>query len=441
MAKSRRDAVEVARRKKAGRSDAVSGGALKVRDGDSSPVPSERGTPMRSVTQEVGPKKGPAMRNVGLDLGSSSISYCERRGGAVTERRTARSITELTKSVLAANTLRARVAIEACREAWHVHDVLTAMGHDVVLVDTTRVRQMGLGHHGRKTNRIDAEVLATALEENRIPTAHVLSPSRRTLRERVLMRASLVETRSRMVVAVRGLLRSRGIRIGGCKSGAFVAHLRGRVTDPDLLLYLAPPLAVLEQTEVQIVAVEEQLKELAEKEPLVPVLMSVPGVSLIVAMMFLSVVDDARRFRSAHQFESYLGLVPAEFSTGDGRTLGAISKAGNCYLRSTLVQSGWSILTRANADDPLRRWGLVVAARRGKSVAVVAVARRLAGILWAMSRDGTFYDPKSVEHALRPRDPERQKELSRQAQRDRATKLRRYGRRENVGGRTQAPTP
>ncbi len=76
----------------------------------------------------------------------------------------------------------ARVAIEACREGWHVAERLTAWGHGPVMVDTTRVKQLGIGHHGRKNDRIDAEGLATALLSGRIPQAHILSPARQRLR-------------------------------------------------------------------------------------------------------------------------------------------------------------------------------------------------------------------------------------------------------------------
>ena len=77
----------------------------------------------------------------------------------------------------------ARVAIEACREAWFAHDTLRAWGHQVLLVDTTRSRQLGIGQHGRKNDRIDAEQLARAVERGGIPLAHLLSPHHRGSRE------------------------------------------------------------------------------------------------------------------------------------------------------------------------------------------------------------------------------------------------------------------
>ena len=115
----------------------------------------------------------------------------------------------------------------------------------------------------------------------------------------------------------------------------------------------------------------------------------------VVAASFISVVDEADRFRHAHQLESYIGLVPGENSSGSKRRLGAITKEGNSYLRALLVQAAWNIL-RTKGDDPLKSWATKVAARRGKKVAVVALARRLVGVLWAMWRDGADYDPRAL---------------------------------------------
>ena|GEM_PF-2306639 len=137
-------------------------GATDSREKDSadlSPVALAAGTPTRLVTQKEGAKERSAMRNIGLDLGAKKISFCEVEDGKVVARRTV-SVLSALEDTLGVNTPKARVAIEACREAWHVHDELVRWGHEVKLVDTTRVKKLGIGQHGRKTDRIDAEVLA-----------------------------------------------------------------------------------------------------------------------------------------------------------------------------------------------------------------------------------------------------------------------------------------
>ncbi len=335
------------------------------------------------------------MRKVALDLGAKKTTYCEVQNGVVVERATV-TLSDSLRSLLGPDEPPAQVAIEACRQAWYVHDLLRGWGNEVLLVDTTRSRQLGIGQHGRKTDRVDAEVLARAVENGRIPAAHVLSPHRRELRRRLGIRRALVENRAQMVTTARGLASELGERLPSCTTERFVRAV-GRASLPaELKAMLEPLLATVEVLDLKLAGIEAELGKLCTAEPIVQHLCTVPGVGGIVAAAFVSVIDDARRFRRAHEVESYLGLVPSENSTGGKQRLGAITKKGNPYLRALLVEAAWSVLRNAGADDPLRRWGLAVAKRRGKTIAVVAIARRLVGILWALWRDGTVYDPASL---------------------------------------------
>ncbi len=337
------------------------------------------------------------MRSVALDLGAKSISYCEVSNGQVIRRQTVKAIGSLEPS-LGSQAAPARVAIEACREAWFVHARLTEWGNEVLLVDTTRSRQMGVGQHRRKTDRIDAEVLARAVERGTIPLAHLLSPHRQDLRRQLGVRRALVETRAQYIVVIRGLLRERGLRLPACSRPWFPTRLRE--TDmPTELRALVEPLAVaMGVLNAQLEQVEVRLAEVCAMEPAINQLATVPGVGLIVAASFVSVIDDAGRFNNAHQVEAYLGLVPSEYSSGGPakRRLGAITKQGKTYLRSLLVQAAWLIVRSNQKDDPLYCWAKAISERRNARIAIVAVARRLAGILWAMWRDETVYEPGIV---------------------------------------------
>jgi transposase len=227
-----------------------------------------------------------------------------------------------------------------------------------------------------------------------------LSPHRRELREKLGARRALVQTRAELIVTIRGIVRARGEQIGGCDT----EHFRDKVQKASLSAgtrqAIDPIVQVLTPLDLQLSKVEATLERLCLKEPAIAQLTTAPGVSLIVAAAFVSVIDDAKRFRNAHQLESYLGLVPCEDTSGgrDKRRLGAITKCGNPYLRALLVQAAWCIL-RGRQDDPLRAWGQSVAKRRGKLVAAVALARRLAGVLWAMWRHKCVYDPALVGQA------------------------------------------
>lgn len=142
------------------------------------------------------------MRSVGLDLGARHIAFCEVEDGEIVRKGAVRRLSEL-KELLGPDLPRARVAFEACREGWHVHDTLREWGHEPLMLDTTRVRQLGIGQHGRKNDAIDAEVIARAVEAGRVPLAHVLSPERRALRAKLSVRGELVDMRSRQVTMIR----------------------------------------------------------------------------------------------------------------------------------------------------------------------------------------------------------------------------------------------
>jgi transposase len=347
-------------------------------------------TPACSKTQEMGTQGRPTMRNVALDLGRR-ISYCEVRNQQAIGRRTVTAMEQLADLLSADRP--ARVAIEASREAWAIAKWLKQRGHHVQLVDTTRVRALGIGHHNRKNDRIDAEVLARAVERDLIPEAHLLSEEQQAIRLQLGVRRALVETRTQLVVRIRHLLKARGVRLPKCDADAFVVRIEKVALADEHKALIAPLLVVLKALQPEVAKADEKLNALVEHDAVLRRLQTAPGVGPVIAAMFVSVIDNPKRFKKAHQVESYLGLVPSEFTSGK-RQLGAITKRGNAYLRSLLVQGAWNILRRKDAHrEPLVTWAHQVKERRGKKIAVLAVARKLAGMLWAMWVDGTDYDP------------------------------------------------
>ena len=335
------------------------------------------------------------MRSVALDLAVRKIAYCEVQRGQVLSRRTVSSLEGL-RDLLGPACPSSRVAIEACREAWHVHAELTRWGNEVVLVDTTRVRRIGVGEHGRKTDRIDAEKLALALEQGGLPKAHLLSPARQQLRFELGVRRALVETRAEYVTTIRGIARAHGVRLPSCGTDNFVAKLKKASLESRQRELVEPLLHVVEKVDLELAQTERRLHAIVEEDSQIRLLMTMPSVNVIVAAVFVSVIDEARRFQDAHQVGAYLGLVPSERSTGEHRRLGAITKQGNSYARAMLMQTSWGILRRTSGADPLQCWAQAVARRRGKFIAAVALARRIAGVLWAMWRDDAAYDPARV---------------------------------------------
>jgi transposase len=339
------------------------------------------------------------MRSVGLDLGVRHIAYCEVKDGQVVERAAVRSFSQLA-SRLGPRSAPAEVGFEACREGWHVHDMLKKWGHRPRMLDTTRIRQIGVGQHRRKNDAIDAEAIALAVESGRLAEAHVLSAERRALRAQLSVRGALVQTRSQYVTTIRGLARASGLLLPTGATDNFVDKVNGATMDETLRTLIAPLVRTLEGLDREIAQVEAALAKVAEQDPTIALCATVPGVGLIVAATYVSVIDEAKRFRNAHAVAAYLGLVPREATTGgpSKRRLGGITKQGNTYARTLLVQSAWSILRARSNTDPLKRWGEHIAQTRGKKIAAIALARKLSGVLWAMLRDGTFYDSALEAH-------------------------------------------
>lgn len=333
------------------------------------------------------------MRTVALDLGLNSIDWCEVSNGQVVARGRVDDLRGIV-GVLDPDKGRAQVGFEACRESRHVYELVRSLGHEPKMIDTTRVRQIGVGSHGRKNDRLDAEKLAVALERGHVALAHVLSREAHELRELQEVHRALTETRSRLITNVRGLLRGRGVILPSCAPESFPKMLTELGLPEPLQVVVAPLKVMLEPLNKQISTVVLRIEELCTSRPdgEIERLASVPGVSVLVAAAFISVIDDARRFHRASEVVSYLGLCPSEHTTGGKQRLGAITKCGNSYARWMLVQSAWCMLRSREVKDPLVRWAHRVAQRRGRMRAAVAVARRIARTLWALWRDGTYYD-------------------------------------------------
>jgi transposase len=149
----------------------------------------------------------------------------------------------------------------------------------------------------------------------------------------------------------------------------------------------------MRQVNQQIAYSDERITALAQTDERVRRLQSVPNVGPVTAAASVAALDDAQRFHRAHEVEAYLGLVPRELSSGETQRRGRITKAGSGRVRWLLIQAAVSML---RLHDPrtagLRDWAGRIAVRRGKGIAVVALARRLAGILFALLRDGTVYE-------------------------------------------------
>ena len=165
---------------------------------------------------------------------------------------------------------------------------------------------------------------------------------------------------------------------------------------------IAPLLELLGPINNQIAVLDKELGRIVAADEVARHLTTVPGVGPVTAAAFVATLDDVSRFRDAHQVEAYLGLIPSEWSSSETQRRGHITKAGNGRMRWLLVQAAWCILRRHKRPETaaLRHWAERMAGRRGRAIAAVALARRLAGIRLAIWRDGTDYDVAKVRGPL-----------------------------------------
>src|SRR5262245_5804461 len=340
------------------------------------------------------------MDHIGIDVHKrESQIYLLGEEGEVVEQRI-RTEPERFAAVLGPGP-RARVLMEASTDSEWVARCLETLGHEVIVADPNFAPMYATRSRKVKTDRRDARALAEACLRGAYRRAHRLSDPQRHVRGRLLVRDAVVRTRTRYISLIRALLRQYGYRVPSGSAENFIARVQALSLPGRLLSVIAPLLALLHPLNRQLAYSDATIERLAGQDPRVPRLRSVPCIGPVTAAAFLAAIDDAQRFRHAHQLEAYLGLVPREDSSGETQRRGPITKAGHARTRWLLIQAAVSILRRhPPRADELRTWALRIGDRRGKQVAVVALARRLAGILYALLRDGTVFEPQRI---CRPR--------------------------------------
>lgn len=332
------------------------------------------------------------MNHVAIDLGSKESQICVRRSdGTIVEERKhpTRKLTEVVGTWEPC-----RVVMETCAEAFRIADAARAAGHEVRVVPGTLVRLLGVGDRGVKNDQRDAQQLSKASWQTDVPSVHIPSQAARELKSICGARDVLVEALRNVANNVRGWLRTKLWRVRGGKMKTLPDRVRGhaKALGQELPEHVERQLVMLGLVADQVKAADQQVKKLAGEHPVCRRLMTVPGVGPVTAIRFVAAIDDPSRFPSAHRVQSYLGLTPGERSSSDREFRTGITKAGPSELRRCLVQAAWAA-TMVRTTHPMIEWSRQVAERRGRQVAAIALARKIAGILFAMWRDGTPYRP------------------------------------------------
>jgi transposase len=197
---------------------------------------------------------------------------------------------------------------------------------------------------------------------------------------------------------LRAVLRRDGVRVPSGGAATFGQRVQTIPLSATQARLVAPLVALLKPLNRQLAVLEAQLARGVAAHAAARRLCTVPGVGPVTAAAVVATLDDVGRFASAGQVAAYVGLVPRERSSGEQQRRGPLTKAGNSRVRWLLVQAAWAYWrSRGTAGTVLRAWVERLAARRGRLRAVVALARRLARILYAVWRDGTVYKPVRID--------------------------------------------
>ena len=333
---------------------------------------------------------------IDLHMRYSQIRVIDEAGRVVREQRVLTTRERLTTAFAGQGPM--RIVVETGTESEWVAQALEAAGHEVVVVDPNYAPMYGSLHRHVKTDRRDVAALAEANRRGWYRAAHRTSAAQRATRQQLRTRRQLVQMRSGAVALLRSLVKQDGYRLPACGAERVPARLAQLALPAPLAATVAPLARMIETTTREMAALDQQLRQQAASDPIVQALQTVPGVGLIVALTFRAQRDTLARFTHAGQVSAALGLVPREDSSAERRQRGHITKAGPRELRSLLVQAAWACW-RSKQSASLRAWVEQLAARRGRRIAVVALARRLSRILYALWRDQSTFDGKKLAAA------------------------------------------
>jgi transposase len=360
---------------------------------------------MKKISTRVGEqsrKISEQKLTIGLDLGDRWSWYCllDEVGEVLQEQKvgtTPKAMKEAFGTVP-----RSRIALETGMHSPWVSRLLSELGHEVIVAHARNVRL--IGESRKKDDRLDAQMLARLARidpQLLSPVKHRSAKAQADLTV-IRARAGLVRARTALVNTARGLAKSYGERLRGCNVRNMNPE-KAEGLSPELQRALEPLLAGIESLSERIRECNERIEQLAQESyPQVARLKQVKGVGTLIGLTFLLTLEDAHRFRKSRDVGCYLGLQPGRRNSGQSEPQMHISKEGDPYLRTLLVQGAHHILGPFGSDSDLRRWGLKLAergGRNGKKRAVIATARKLAVLLHRLWVSGAVYEP------LRNRQP------------------------------------
>jgi transposase len=333
---------------------------------------------------------------IGIDLGDKNCDVCVRdaEGEVQEEFRLAMRVAALQKYFGSIG--RSRVAVEAGGQSRWVAETIQRCGHEVYVSDTRKVAY--IHDSDEKNDGEDARKLAELVHfKPRLlhPIQHRGEEAQADLTW-IRAREGLVASRTQLINLVRGISKGFGERLGRCSTQSFTGKRAEQIPEA-IRGAIAPLLETIDHLNEQIRYYDQREAHLAaERYRKHWLLQQVDGVGVHTALSFMLTIGDPARFAKSRTVGSFLGMRPKQQDSGASKPQLGITKAGDEYLRKTLVNCAHYILGPHGRDSDLRRYGQRICARGGKNAkkrAVIAVARKLAVLLHRLWVSGEVYEP------------------------------------------------
>ena len=347
-------------------------------------------SPKRVRDRETGPI------TIGMDLGDKISRYCVLGGNGEVQSEGSVGTNRKAMTQKFSGMRRCRIAFEVGTHSPWLSRLLSGLGFEVIVANARQVQLISAS--SRKNDRMDAHMLGRLARVD----PQLLRPIRHRSEKAqghlmtIRVRAGLVEARTSLVNAARGMAKAVGERMPACDTDQMGVE-KMQSLPPELQETLQPLLQSVESLTEKIKACDVNIEQIARSEyPETELLRQVSGVGTLIALTFILTVEDRERFQKSRDVGCYVGLRPKRSDSGKSQPQLRITKEGDIYLRKMLVQGAHYIMGYRGPDTDLKRWGVKLCERGGKNAkkrAIVAVARKLGILLHRLWVTGEVYEP------------------------------------------------
>ena len=336
----------------------------------------------------------------GLDVAMKETFMCivDKEGKRVFESKSATNpqliYDELSKSGFELE----KVGLETGSLSTYLTKALQYLGLRAICIDARKMAAI-LAVTVNKTDKNDARGIADAMRCNHYKSVHIQDSQNNAIAILLKSRATLVGNRTMLKNTVRGVLKTYGIRLGEVSHEKFAKTVREAFIDiPDeAKLGIESILKSSQPIHEEIKKMDKSLNEICKKDKEAQLLMTAPGVGMIVALTYKADLGDPSRFEKSESVGAYYGMTPRQYSSGETVKFGPVSRCGSKNVRSLLTEAGMVLLTRCKSWSPLRAWGLKLMKKVGLKKAAMAVGRKLSVIMHRMLVTGESFKFKKDE--------------------------------------------